>query len=462
MSQPDATAEFVVLGGGISGLSLAWRLAARHPGQVVLLEREPQVGGLAAGIPWHGIPLDLGSHRIHTGFEPGALRTIEQLLAGDLRTRKRRGRILVNSRFLPYPPSLATIGSSFGVRQSLVFCKDFLRARMGKWRNGRDQASFEGYLRDQVGDSLYEFFYRPYAEKLWALPASQISFEPAVARLHRVRRLGPRPNRGFFHYPKGGMGQLAEALRTRITDLGGTVLTGAEATDLSSDEGGVRVVARLAGEDSARTVHAGTCISTLPLRATWRLAGMGAEPLPLRWRSLRVAYLLYAAPLRGAIDTYYFPDPRLRIGRVSSIHRFSPELPEPANRILTVEIPCSEAEDLWTMSDQDLSEIVHHELKATGVMDAGAGDPVEVRTVGLRDVYPVYELGWRECWAAALDRLARVDHLFLAGRAALFLHCNIDHCMTMAQRLATLVEGPLAREKWRAEINGFPFLKLKE
>jgi hypothetical protein len=54
-----STTEFLVLGGGISGLSLAWHLAARASGSVVLLERSAQVGGMAASVPWQGVPLDL-------------------------------------------------------------------------------------------------------------------------------------------------------------------------------------------------------------------------------------------------------------------------------------------------------------------------------------------------------------------------------------------------------------------
>ena len=462
MSQDETATGFVVLGGGISGLSLAWQLAARHQGNVVLLERNPQVGGLAAGMRWHGISLDLGSHRIHSGFEPAAFKLVEQLVNGGLRARGRRGSILVANEFLPYPPSLATIAGSFGLRQSLVFLKDFVLAGIGRRLHGSDQASFESYLRSRVGNSLFELFYRPYAEKLWGLPPSQISFEPAVARLHRVRGGVPRSQRGTFYYPNGGMGQIADALREGITRQGGTVLTGAEATELHPEKDRVRVVARLAQENRTHTVCARTCISTLPLRTTWSVAGLQAEPLPLRWRSLRVAYLLYAAPVPGDVDTYYFPDPRLRVGRVSSIHRFNPGLPDPANRILTVEIPCSETDDVWTMSNRDLSPIVHRELVATGVLDARVSAPVEVQTIGLRDVYPIYELGWRQRWAAVIDRLGRFDHLLLAGRSALFLHCNIDHCMMMSRRLAALLESPHANGRWRTQLDGFPLLPLKE
>jgi len=240
------------------------------------------------------------------------------------------------------------------------------------------------------------------------------------------------------------------------------VLTGAEVTELHFEKQSVRAVARLSHEDRMHTVRGQTCISTLPLRATWGLAGLLPEELPLRWRSLRVVYLLYAAPLGRDIDTYYFPDPRLRIGRVSAIHLFNPELPDPANRILTVEVPCSESDDLWTLPEQDLAHIVQRELLATGVVNAGHGASIDVKTVDLRDVYPIYELGWRERWAGVMERFGGFDRLFLAGRSALFLHCNIDHCFTMSHRLSACMESPDSKPQWRAAIDGYPLLKLKE
>jgi protoporphyrinogen oxidase len=459
-NQPHA--EFVVLGGGISGLSLAWLLGARSSGGVVVLERNPQVGGLAASVPWQGIPLDLGSHRIHPGCDPAALAWMRGCLNGDLRARQRRGAILVEDRFLPYPPSLVGLGRAFGVRQTCRFARDFVQAHLTRLLDRADSGTFAGYLRQRVGDGLFESFYAPYARKLWALPPDRLSFEPAVARMHRVHGLAGRAGRRSFYYPRGGMGRLADALRDGITARGGTVVTNAEVIELDSEAGAMRVGYRSADGQRAEVVRARTCISTLPMRELWRVLGKKPDRPPLRWRALRIVYLLYPTAIAGDIDTYYLPDPRWQVGRVSVIGRFDPELPELARRMLTAEIACSEADQAWSLPDHALGELVHKELVATGVLGGQARPPVEVRTVRLADVYPVYDLGWRERWAAALAELRHHENLHLVGRSALFLHCNVDHCMTMARRLSERLLAAPTVAAGRPELDPFPLFELKE
>ena len=61
----------VVLGGGLSGLSAAWKLARAGCRNITVVEREEDVGGLARTIVTEtGARYDLGSHRIHVQFLP--------------------------------------------------------------------------------------------------------------------------------------------------------------------------------------------------------------------------------------------------------------------------------------------------------------------------------------------------------------------------------------------------------
>ena len=55
---------------------------------------------------------------------------------------------------------------------------------------------------------LYELFYAPYAEKLWACDPAALSFEPAEQRMQRkfpreIVRNGLRREKKFFYYPAG-------------------------------------------------------------------------------------------------------------------------------------------------------------------------------------------------------------------------------------------------------------------
>ena len=101
--------KIVIIGSGISGLATATFLSPRFTEQVLVLEREPHLGGLTATIRGKDFCYDLGSHRIHPHFHPGALRFIARMLDGEMLRRSRRGKVYFNNRLLNYPPNLGNL-----------------------------------------------------------------------------------------------------------------------------------------------------------------------------------------------------------------------------------------------------------------------------------------------------------------------------------------------------------------
>jgi hypothetical protein len=68
----------------------------------------------------------------------------------------------------------------------------------------------------------------------------------------------------------------------------------------------------------------------------------------------------------------------------------------------------------------------------------------------------VYDVGWKERFNKVYSRLNSIDNLYMIGRTALFLHCNIDHCMSMALQLAKyLVCRPRDKKGWERIQQGF-------
>src|SRR5471030_3245370 len=57
--------DFVVLGGGVSGLGFAKRVSENGK-SVLVLEKETIVGGLSRSIEYKGFYLDFCAHRFHT------------------------------------------------------------------------------------------------------------------------------------------------------------------------------------------------------------------------------------------------------------------------------------------------------------------------------------------------------------------------------------------------------------
>ncbi len=58
----------IILGAGITGLTAAWKLA-KNGYDIIVIEKENQVGGLAGTIDWDGWKFDFGAHSFHTKYQ---------------------------------------------------------------------------------------------------------------------------------------------------------------------------------------------------------------------------------------------------------------------------------------------------------------------------------------------------------------------------------------------------------
>jgi protoporphyrinogen oxidase len=451
--------EIVILGGGVTGLAAGIRLTQVFSGRVRVIEKEAAPGGLASTVDLGGWGADLGSHRVHNNYDPRALELIRPLLGDDLVRRTRLGRIRIAGRFLDYPPNALTLLSGIGWKRGIAAFGDYLTRR----KPTADAAvNFESYIESEVGRELYRLFYRPYALKLWGVAPSRLAADPAVQRLTKLsaRRLRSDAVRFLLRrkptylYPRLGIGQIADALREAFVRAGGTVMTSAEVTGVeihrpaSADSPGSRVAEiRLASGQTLTDPQA--VISTLPLRRTLGLIGQTLDPEELSYRALRVLYLMYPAEAASPYETFYIPDPEFRIGRVSQPAAYSPGLAaDGRTRIFTVEIPCSEGDSVWTAAADTLAADCHRELIALGIIRPGIPRPECRGSVSLPDLYPVHTIGWKGRLESVLDRAVNASGIYPAGRSALFMHCNIDHCLVMGMRLADHLAGGGSAEDW--------------
>src|SRR4051794_41944295 len=94
--------DVVVLGGGPAGLAAAWR-AAGSGRSVLLLERAPAVGGMAASFEVAGVRGDTGSHRLHPATPAPGLSLLRGVLGDDLQTRPRNRRLRGDDRRGGFP-----------------------------------------------------------------------------------------------------------------------------------------------------------------------------------------------------------------------------------------------------------------------------------------------------------------------------------------------------------------------
>lgn len=391
-----------VLGAGPAGLVAAWRAAA-HGHDVVVLEREDRVGGMAASITVGGQRVDLGSHRLHPSTAPFLLDALQRLLGGELQWRPRHGRIRLEGRWVRFPLRPADLVRALPRSFAAGVARDAATRPLRRERAD----TFAEVVRVRLGPTMLDRFYGPYAEKLWGLPAHLLSGE------HARRRIGARGVGGIaakavarrrpgFWYPAGGFGRIPEVLADAAAAAGADIRLGEEVTAVAPGR-----VTTTAGDVTCDHVW-----STLPLGALARLAGAGSPDLPLR--ALVLVYLVLAVDRWTAWDAHYLPGRETPVSRVSEPKGYR-DGPDPAGRtVLCAEIPCEVGDATWTAGDDALAAVV------TATLDLPPLADVAVRR--LPAAYPVYRAG------AAVPAVT-VPGVVSFGRGGLFAHDNTHHAM---------------------------------
>ncbi|MFQ5400688.1 MAG: FAD-dependent oxidoreductase [Anaerolineae bacterium] len=434
---------FVVLGGGIAGLTAARELLRRGQ-RVVVIEKGTEVGGLARTFVRDGFRFDLGGHRFHSN-NPSVVQWLLDLLGDDLLTVPRSSRIKINGRFVDYPLTLPGAFTAFPPLQGAQVAASYFLARFIS--RSRPDLSFEDWVVRRFGRAMYRHFFQPYTEKVWGISGAELSAEWAAQRIglpgiwqairHSLRPAANPPATAVsqFHYPRAGFGMIPQALLKEIQSGDGVVLTRTIPTRITAVPDGFEVAVR--GPDGEEVLHAAELISTIPLGQLLRLLPTGNSNIQaqarLHYRGLICLFLALNKERVTSDSWTYFPDPSFIFGRTHEPKNWSPQMvPEDSVTSLGVEIFATPAESggsgpdapIWSWPDEAIAE------KAIGQFARlGWFDPAQVRDywlLRLPHAYPIYDLGYRERLARVRAFLAQWPRLHLVGRTGSFRYMNSD------------------------------------
>jgi protoporphyrinogen oxidase len=428
-----------VIGAGPAGLALAWRAAlAGH--EIVVAERQSHVGGMAASFDVAGVRVDLGSHRLHPSIDPAILAALRGLLADDLQTRPRHGRVRLAGRWVAFPLRAGDLVRRLPRRIAAGAAFDALAAPARRPKAD----TFAEVVRARLGPTITRSFYEPYVRKLWDTDPRCLAGELARRRVSATgpsdlaRRMVPgrrgTSDRGrpVFLYPRNGFGAIAEALAAAAVSAGADLRLGRGVTriDRSRDDG-------LAVElDDGSVLDVALLYSTMPLPAL----AAAVDPPPdgslleaagsLRHRSMVLVYLVVDRPQWTEFDAHYFPGAEVPASRISEPknYRDNPDDP-PGHTVLCAELPCWIGDDTWDASPDELGARLCRSLRAIGLPDP---DPVAVEVRRLPRVYPVYRPDFEWDLSAVELWLGTDPRLVTLGRQGLFVPDNTHHALAMA------------------------------
>ena len=210
--------RYIILGAGPSGLTMAHALTDRlGSGEVLLIEREPVVGGLCRSEEVDGAPIEIGGGHFLDTTNKEALEFLFQFMPRiHWKSHNRISRIRLRGQEIDYPleANLWKLSKPDQV--------DYLEsvAEAGCVRGEPTPDTFSDWIVWKLGDRIARDYMLPYNRKIWSTDLSElgtywlyklpnVSFREMLRSCLEHRALGTMPAHTKFLYPKAsGYGEV--------------------------------------------------------------------------------------------------------------------------------------------------------------------------------------------------------------------------------------------------------------
>jgi len=436
--------KIVVLGGGPAGLSAAWKLA--EAGQdVVVLEKDDDTGGICRTIRRGDYFFDLGGHRFITKDEELSGQ-IRELMGDELLTTPRKSVIRLRGKYFDYPlefKNLILNMDKLFLARSLF---DYIYAVGTKKLSNKKDISFEDWVTNRFGRTLYDIYFGMYTEKLWGISPKQISADWAAQRISllnlwdvALRLLGKESNRPKtyaleFAYPKMGIGRICDRMSEEIKKYGGRIILNAAVKKVFLEEEFIkRIVYDNCGKEEE--LCGDWIVSTIPMNEFIMSIRPQAESQYLeaagsmKFRAVRFLNLIIDAEEVTNNTWIYIPEKEFCFFRIQEPRNWSRDASPKGKTSLILEIACDFGDDIWNAKDEEIFRRCVKDLKKIKFCDTSRiKDYFTTRT---RHAYPIYDLNYKYKIEKSAQLLRGIDNLIPIGRQGLFRYNNMDHSIKM-------------------------------
>jgi protoporphyrinogen oxidase len=418
-----------ILGAGLAGLTLA-RLLHENGEEILLLEAEPEYGGLCRSKTRDGFTFDTGGSHIIFSRDEEVLAFMRRMIAENEQRNNRNTKIFYKGRHVKYPFENGLYQLSPEDRFACLhgFVNNLIAVETGAVKKPEN---FREWIHYTFGPGIAGCYMVPYNEKIWKYPTEKMS-------LHWVDGRVPRPpvedilksaigietegytHQAVFSYPlDGGIEALVRAIARPAEPF---IRTGFRVRTVKK-EGDAWLIS-----NGKETIRADRVISTIPVQHLLPcLEGVPAPVLDacraLTYNSLVCVNIGIRGPV-PAISWMYIPDKALgRTNRVSFPSSFSDHAaPEGCSSVLA-EITHQPGDEVAGLSDVELVREVTAMLAA---MEICTPDKVVFTSVERQPfAYVVYDLAYQQNIALVRDYCATIG-IPLVGRFSQFEYLNMD------------------------------------
>lgn len=464
------TAHVVCMGAGPAGLTAAYLLSKQRI-PVTVLEADPiYVGGISRTVKYKGFHFDIGGHRFFSKSK--AVEDLwTELLPNDMLNRPRSSRIFYRKKFYSYPLKAFDALFKLGIIESILCVMSYLYRQIFQVKNPKN---FEDWVSNKFGKRLFNIFFKTYTEKVWGMDCKEISADWAAQRIKGLslasaimNALFPKKNKksersaviktliDSFRYPRKGPGMMWETAAEKIKNNGGSVLLGAQVSNLQYlEETKEWLIHYKLSSGGVETIKAQHVISSIPMQELFLNikpeSQFKNEAKKLRYRDFLTVALILPDRNIFSDNWIYIHDPTVKVGRIQNFKSWSPELvPDSKLCCYGLEYFCFEGDGLWQTSDEQLIQLAASEMEKLGL--ARAEDVLDGYVVRQAKAYPVYDDEYKNVVNILRQEAnTKYANLHLVGRNGMHKYNNQDHAMMTAMlTVENILAGKMIKNVWQ-------------
>lgn len=455
-----------ILGAGLTGLTLASILSGKG-NRVVVFEKEKTVGGLARTLEFDGQLYDLGPHEFCTNNQE-LVDILKGLLGEDFLVCHKKAAQFFMKKFIDYP-----VRPMHFLKQvdKLLLFKIFAELVYFRFKNLVCETmdySFEHWVTNRFGATMYNLYFKPYTEKVWGLDpglldprtaSDRIAFNSVFDIIHQTllyylfkkEQLESvhSPLKSKFYYARGGIGRLIERLHERCLGAGCEIRTNWDVKKAVVKNGVMKSIVNQAGEVEE---DFDLFVSTIPITALNLAMHKPELNSNLQFRSMVFCFLDLPQESLSPFHWIYIPEIEYSFQRITEFSHFNAGMTLPGRTGICAEIACFEDDATWSSKDSDIVELVKKDLTEAGILKDSKGVKGWIHRE--KHAYPIQVNGFLENVKHSVSYVESIKNLVTTGRQGLYKYCNMNECMEMAMGLADTIDKGGEHEislesKWR-------------
>ena len=406
---------------------------------IIIIDKNSRVGGLARTEKFGCSRFDIGPHRFFTKNKE-----INQLwhdtLGDDFIPVNRLTRILYKKKLFNYPVSAFDALSKLGVLDSTEAILSYLNARI-KPKNQIN--TFEDWISNKFGKKLFDTFFRTYTEKVWGIPCDQIGKEFAEQRIKGLDIIQVLKNTIIgknnvktlvdqFDYPILGAGQMYEAWADLATSKGATILLDTKVVSIDVNDHNISGVKVEDNTGNEIEIVAKQYFTSLPITHFFDLIEPAVNKKILMANSklyyrehITVNLIIDKSGL--FLDQWiYIHEPDVKMARVANYNNFSKSMVSKKNKTaISVEYFAFQNDQIWKLDNQSIIDLAIDEMHSVGLIDKLSVEQGFV--IRETESYPTYYLGYKDSYNILKDEVNKFENLYPIGRGGMYKYNNQDH-----------------------------------